>query len=198
MSLNSITANAFQYEQIQAGQYKGFTALASLNRYGYQFSVLLSLEENSDATFCLESKYQVDNLGQLKDYVKQVINRFPFTAKQLLSLSAKVDLTNDVPGETKPHLYDLILAYLVGLLPAEQQPVVSSILDIKLDAIVNCQEDIDLLELVSIEDELLDEGLSKSQASQAVITLVYGVKALDRDFRCLPVSAYEWGAYGPQ
>ncbi|EJL6709985.1 hypothetical protein NMS01_003491 [Vibrio cholerae] len=94
MSLSSITASKVRDTGFASGEHKGFTVHVTPTRHGFKFSIMLMLEDNSDAAHVIASAKPSLGIVELKEQVKEIVSNYPYTAKQLHAMHKDSDLNN--------------------------------------------------------------------------------------------------------
>ncbi|MBY7933096.1 hypothetical protein [Vibrio furnissii] len=93
MSLSHINKNELA-QGFASGNYKGFSVYVESCRGGYRFSVMLMLENDSDAAHVIASKNIEPTLHDLKLAAKGFVNEYPYTSQELLTMHDSESINN--------------------------------------------------------------------------------------------------------
>ncbi|ELI5720895.1 hypothetical protein RRK67_004022 [Vibrio fluvialis] len=93
MSLSQINLEELRYG-FASGEYKGFSVTVKPCRNYYVYSVMLMLEDDSDAAHVIASGDKECTLGEVKAAVKLVVNDYPYSSKELLNIHRNRCLNN--------------------------------------------------------------------------------------------------------
>lgn len=152
MSLSNIKKSELNESGYTFGTYKGFNVSVFPHRYGYRMSISVFVDQsgNSDALISIYNESEAfSTLEELKAVAREVINEFPFKAKDLITLYEKTDFTCYNADEAVYEVSQQVLFALSVELSEETEipiPYLLDLLETFHDAVTGCGDALELLD----------------------------------------------------